>query len=45
LGEKQPSGQFTQTGQLGALAVFLCSEAAANMTGASLPVDGAWTAQ
>jgi 3-hydroxybutyrate dehydrogenase len=43
--EKQPSGRFTTVEQLGALAVFLCSDAAANITGASLPVDGAWTAQ
>lgn len=43
--EKQPSGQFTQPDQLGALVVFLCSPAADNLTGASIPVDGAWTAQ
>ena len=45
LSEKQPSGQFSKTHQIGALAVFLCSDSAANITGASLPVDGAWTAQ
>jgi len=45
LGAKQPSGQFVTPEQLGALAVFLCSDAAAQMTGASLPMDGAWTAQ
>jgi len=45
LSEKQPSGEFTRPDQIGALAVFLCSESAANITGASLPVDGAWTAQ
>ena len=45
LGEKQPSGQFATAEQLGELAVFLCSPAAANITGASLPIDGAWTAQ
>ncbi|CAA6605144.1 D-beta-hydroxybutyrate dehydrogenase [Rhodospirillaceae bacterium LM-1] len=45
LAEKQPSLRFTMPEQLGALAVFLCSEAAANMTGTSLPMDGGWTAQ
>ena len=45
LSEKQPSKCFTETSQLGGLAVFLCSPAAENMTGVSLPVDGAWTAQ
>jgi 3-hydroxybutyrate dehydrogenase len=45
LSEKQPSLRFTQTSDIGALAVFLCSDAAQNMTGASLPVDGGWTAQ
>jgi 3-hydroxybutyrate dehydrogenase len=45
LSEKQPSRQFTTPDQLGDLAVFLCSEAAGNIKGASLPVDGGWTAQ
>jgi 3-hydroxybutyrate dehydrogenase len=45
LAEKQPSKAFTTPEQLGALAVFLCSDAAANIRGASLPVDGGWTAQ
>ncbi len=43
--EKQPSGRFTTVEQIGGLAVFLCSPAADNITGASLPIDGAWTAQ
>jgi 3-hydroxybutyrate dehydrogenase len=43
--EKQPSGSFTTIEQIGALAVFLCSEAASNLTGACIPVDGGWLAQ
>ena len=44
LSEKQPSLQFASPEQLGALAVFLSTQAAAQMTGASIPVDGGWTA-
>ncbi|MBH9577771.1 3-hydroxybutyrate dehydrogenase [Inhella proteolytica] len=45
LGEKQPSLTFTTPEQLGALAVFLCSEAAANVRGQAWGMDGGWTAQ
>jgi 3-hydroxybutyrate dehydrogenase len=45
LGEKQPSLQFTTPEQLGELAVFLCTEAAANVRGVAWAVDGGWTAQ
>jgi 3-hydroxybutyrate dehydrogenase len=41
----QPTKQFVTTEQLGALVVFLCSDAAASINGAALPVDGGWTAQ
>jgi 3-hydroxybutyrate dehydrogenase len=45
LSEKQPSQEFATPEQLGALAVFLCSDAAAQIRGAALPVDGGWVAQ
>jgi 3-hydroxybutyrate dehydrogenase len=45
LREKQPSGSFTTIEQIGAMAAFLCSESANNITGASIPLDGGWLAQ
>jgi 3-hydroxybutyrate dehydrogenase len=45
LAEKQPMVRFTTPEQIGALTVFLCSEAAATITGAPLPIDGGWVAQ
>jgi 3-hydroxybutyrate dehydrogenase len=45
LSEKQPSHEFATPQQIGALTAFLCSEAAAQIRGAALPVDGGWTAQ
>jgi len=45
LAEKQPSLEFATPEQIGALAVFLCSEAASQIRGVALPVDGGWTAQ
>ncbi len=44
LKEKQPMWQFSTPASLGALTVFLCSEAGATMTGTALPMDGGWTA-
>jgi len=40
----QPNKRFATVEEMGALAVFLCSQGAASMTGAALPVDGGWTA-
>jgi 3-hydroxybutyrate dehydrogenase len=45
LREKQPMLKFTTPEQIGALAVFLCGEAAATITGVPLSIDGGWTAQ
>lgn len=43
--EKQPMPKATAPSSLGDLALFLCSDAAATITGTSLPIDGGWTAQ
>jgi 3-hydroxybutyrate dehydrogenase len=43
--EKQPMVQFSTPQQVGALAVFLCSDAAKTMTGAPVSIDGGWVAQ
>ncbi|MEC9369346.1 MAG: 3-hydroxybutyrate dehydrogenase [Pseudomonadota bacterium] len=40
----QPTRKFVTVEQLGALAVFLCGDAAAQITGTALPVEGGWTA-
>jgi 3-hydroxybutyrate dehydrogenase len=45
LAEKQPSGEFATPEQIGGLAAFLCSQAASQIRGASLSIDGGWTAQ
>jgi len=42
--ERQPSREFATVEQLGGTAVFLCSDAAAQITGTTLRVDGGWTA-
>ncbi|MBW6507228.1 MAG: 3-hydroxybutyrate dehydrogenase [Rhodobacteraceae bacterium] len=41
----QPTKKFVTVEELGALAVFLATDAAASITGTALPVDGGWTAQ
>jgi 3-hydroxybutyrate dehydrogenase len=42
---RQPTGQFVTVDQVGALAVFLASDAAASITGSNYSIDGGWTAQ
>jgi 3-hydroxybutyrate dehydrogenase len=42
--EKQPMAQFSTPEQIGALAVFLCSDSAKTITGAPLSIDGGWVA-
>ncbi|MBV7393268.1 3-hydroxybutyrate dehydrogenase [Mameliella sediminis] len=41
---RQPSKEFATVEQLGGTAVFLCSDAAAQITGTTISVDGGWTA-
>ena len=43
--EKQPMVKFSTPEGIGALAVFLCSDAAGTITGAPMSIDGGWVAQ
>jgi 3-hydroxybutyrate dehydrogenase len=40
----QPTKRFATVEEMGALAVFLCGDLAASITGTAIPVDGGWTA-
>ena len=40
----QPTKQFVTPEQVAATALFLCSDAASEITGANISVDGGWTA-
>jgi len=41
---QQPNKRFASTDELGGIAVFLTSDAAASITGATIAADGGWTA-
>ena len=43
--ESQPTGRFVEVEEIGALAAFLASDAAASITGANYSIDGGWTAR
>ncbi len=42
--EAQPTKQFVTSDQVAALALYLCSDDAAQITGSNLSIDGGWTA-
>lgn len=45
LREKQPSLQFIKKNDVASLIYYLSSEAANQITGSNIPIDGAWTSQ
>jgi 3-hydroxybutyrate dehydrogenase len=45
LGEKQPSKRFVEASEIAQLCIFLAGDAARNITGVTLPIDGGWVAR
>lgn len=43
--DRQPTKQFATIGEIAGTALFLCSDTAAQITGAAISVDGGWTAE
>ncbi len=43
--QRQPTKQFVQPEDVGAMAAFLCGDAAAQITGSNISMDGGWTAE
>ncbi|MBX9942627.1 MAG: 3-hydroxybutyrate dehydrogenase [Reyranella sp.] len=43
--QRQPNKRFVEVAELAALALFLCTDSGASVTGVALPMDGGWTAQ
>jgi 3-hydroxybutyrate dehydrogenase len=43
--QAQPTKEFVTSEQVAALALYLCSEDASQITGANLSIDGGWTAE
>ncbi len=43
--QAQPTKEFVTSEQVAALAVYLCGDDAAQITGANLSIDGGWTAE
>jgi 3-hydroxybutyrate dehydrogenase len=44
LAERQPSARFVSMENVGSMVMFLCSPAGQDVTGATLPIDGGWSA-
>ena len=42
---RQPTKSFVQPGDVAAMALFLCRDEAANITGSNISMDGGWTAE